>query len=132
MTTNERAARHLFVAVLTINTALWGADAVYRFRIAPAIVRAREAHLRHDLRTMRKMIDRYTVDRQRAPRSLDDLVGAGYLADVPMDPMTGSRTSWATIIEDDPVAVRGERGIVDVKSGSDSIDAAGQQRYSDW
>ena len=44
-----------------------------------SMIHAREAVLRDDLFTMRKMIDEFTIDKQRPPSSLDELVDAGYL-----------------------------------------------------
>src|ERR1019366_3644874 len=44
-----------------------------------AVIHAREAVLRNDLFTMRKMIDEYTIDKQHPPSSLDELVEDGYL-----------------------------------------------------
>ena len=43
---------------------------------------------------MRQAIDSYTVDKEKAPQSLDDLVQAGYLKAIPVDPMTGSDDTW--------------------------------------
>ena len=51
--------------------------------------RAREAILRTDLRTIQDAIDNYTLDKERRPKSLQDLVDAGYLRAIPVDPMTG-------------------------------------------
>ena len=42
-----------------------------------AVQHAREAVLREDLQTMRMAIDSYTMDKQKAPQSLDDLVQEG-------------------------------------------------------
>ena len=53
-----------------------------------------EAALRQDLQVMRQAIDSYTVDKEKAPQSLDDLVQAGYLKAIPVDPMTGSSDTW--------------------------------------
>jgi len=39
-------------------------------------------------------IDEYTFDRGKAPKTLDDLVRAHYLGEIPVDPSTGSRTTW--------------------------------------
>ena len=39
-----------------------------------AIKHAREAVLKEDLHVMRAAIDSYTMDKQKAPQSLDDLV----------------------------------------------------------
>ena len=44
-----------------------------------SIVRSRESVLRNDLFEMRKLISQYTLDKQKAPQSLDDLVQAGYI-----------------------------------------------------
>src|SRR5215471_9082204 len=52
------------------------------------VIHARESVLRQDLYTLRNVIDQYTLDKQKAPQSLDDLVQAGYLKAIPKDPMT--------------------------------------------
>src|SRR5271154_5965240 len=65
-----------------------------------SIVRAKESVLKNNLFSMRNVIDEYTYDKQKAPQSLQDLVSAGYLREVPMDPITGDNTSWKIIQED--------------------------------
>jgi general secretion pathway protein G len=81
---------------------------------------------------MRTLIDEYTYDKQKAPQSLQDLVTDGYLREVPVDPMTGSNTTWHTIMEDASSSVsQNEPGIFDVKSGSDKMGLDGTP-YSDW
>jgi general secretion pathway protein G len=96
------------------------------------IIRAKESVLRQNLTTMRLVIDNYTYDKMKAPQSLEDLVTEGYLRDIPMDPMTGSRDSWKTIMEDPGQAVdQSQPGIWDVKSTSDKTSLEGTP-YSDW
>jgi general secretion pathway protein G len=95
------------------------------------ILVAKEDVLREDLRVMRKMIDQYTADKEEAPSSLEDLVSAGYLPEIPVDPFTGE-ADWDVILEEQSVSLTGQRGIVDVKSRSDRTDSTGQQRYRDW
>ena len=96
------------------------------------IKHAREAVLREDLHTMRSAIDSYTYDKQKAPQSLQDLVAAGYLREIPLDPMTGSSDTWHTIMEDALQSVnQTEPGIFDVKSGSDKTGLDGTP-YADW
>jgi len=56
-----------------------------------SIVQARESVLRSNLATLRSVISQYTLDKQKAPQSLDDLVTAGYLRQIPVDPMTRQR-----------------------------------------
>jgi general secretion pathway protein G len=98
-----------------------------------AIRRAREAVLRDDLYTMRKLIDEYTIDKQRPPESLQDLVDSNYLrGGLPVDPMTRSSDTWQAVTED--VAISPQQavpGIVDVHSGSDEISLDGTP-YSSW
>src|SRR5450759_2419656 len=50
-----------------------------------SIIRARETTLRQNLATLNKVIDQYTLDKQKAPQSLEDLVSAGYLKFIPND-----------------------------------------------
>ncbi len=98
-----------------------------------AVVHAREAVLRDDLFTMRKMIDESTIDKQQPPTSLDDLVTAGYLrGGVPVDPFTGSNQTWRTDTEDVPISPdQATSGIVDVHSGADDNSLDGTP-YSSW
>ncbi len=98
-----------------------------------AIVHAREAVLKDDLYTLRKLIDEFTIDKQSPPTSLDDLVEAGYLRNgIPVDPFTGSNQTWRTDTEDVPLnPSQATSGIVDVHSGSDDIALDGTP-YSSW
>jgi general secretion pathway protein G len=97
-----------------------------------SIVRAKESVLKNNLFTLRQVIDEYTYDKQKAPQSLQDLVAAGYLREIPLDPMTGSSDTWHTIMEDALQSVnQTEPGIFDVKSGSDKTGLDGTP-YADW
>jgi len=97
-----------------------------------AIVRSKESVLKNNLFTLRQVIDEYTYDKQKAPQSLQDLVSAGYLRDIPIDPMTDSNQTWHTIMEDALQSVdQTEPGIFDVKSGSDKTGLDGTP-YADW
>jgi general secretion pathway protein G len=48
-----------------------------------SILRSREAVLKNDLFELRKLISQYTLDKQKAPQSLDDLVQGGYIKTIP-------------------------------------------------
>jgi general secretion pathway protein G len=97
-----------------------------------AIRHAREAVLREDLRTMRSAIDAYTMDKQKAPQSLDDLITDGYLKSLPKDPMTDSTTTWQTDSSDDMHSLdQTDPGIDDVHSGSDQS-GSDDQPYNTW
>jgi len=97
-----------------------------------SITRAKESVLRNNLFTIRTMIDEYTVDKQKAPDSLADLVSEGYLRQVPQDPMTNSDQTWKPIMEDTPVGGSNRSpGLFDVRSGSDKTALDGSS-YSEW
>jgi general secretion pathway protein G len=97
-----------------------------------AIVRSKETVLKNNLFTLRTLIDEYTYDKGKAPQSLQDLVSAGYLRQVPMDPMTDSNSTWQVIMEDALTSVnQTEPGIFDVRSGSNKTSMEGTP-YSDW
>jgi general secretion pathway protein G len=97
-----------------------------------AIQRAREAVLRQDLYTLRSLIDEFTVDKQRPPASLQELVEGGYLrGGIPVDPVTGTSESWHVDIEDVPGPDQTQPGVVDVHSGSDDTALDGTP-YNRW
>jgi general secretion pathway protein G len=97
-----------------------------------AVIRAKESVLRSNLFTIRSVIDEYTLDKQRAPQTLDELVSEGYLRQIPIDPITGDNTTWRIIMEDSLASTsQSEPGIFDVRSGSDKVSLDGTA-YADW
>jgi general secretion pathway protein G len=97
-----------------------------------SVIRAKEAVLRQDLKTMRDQIDNYTMDKEKAPQSLQDLVDAGYLRKIPKDPFTGSEETWQVENSDTLISLdQTEPGISDVHSGSNLVGSDGTA-YSSW
>jgi general secretion pathway protein G len=95
------------------------------------VIQSRESVLRSNLSTLRSVISQYTLDKQKAPQSLDDLVQAGYLRHIPVDPMT-KETNWEVKEEDVLMAVdQQEPGIDDVHSASSGVASDGTA-YSTW
>ena len=93
---------------------------------------AREAVLKEDLHVLRSAIDSYTMDKQKAPQSLDDLVQEGYLKSIPEDPMTRAKDTWVTDTSDSLHSLdQTDPGIDDVHSGSGDMGTDGQA-YSTW
>lgn len=114
------------MAIIVILTAI----AVPRF--SAMVKNAREAALKQDLQVMRQAISAYTMDKGKAPQSLQDLVQDGYLHSVPIDPMTHSADTWVTDTSDSMSSVyESDGGIDNVHSGSDAIGSNGQP-YSSW
>jgi general secretion pathway protein G len=116
-------------------------------KIAPAVVavllllsacdgrdmdpRAAEAVLKTDLKTMRDCIEQFRGDRGACPSSLEELVRAGYLHKLPVDPVTRSAETWVAVPgrpADGPACA--ER-VADVRSGSERMSLAGTP-YSSW
>lgn len=96
-----------------------------------SLVRSREAVLRNDLFTLRSLISQYTLDKQKAPQSLDDLVSAGYIKIIPKDPMTND-ANWEPHQEDTLMSVdQQDPGIDDVHSASNATSSDGTA-YSSW
>jgi general secretion pathway protein G len=93
---------------------------------------AREAVLREDLHVIRSGIDAYTMDKEKAPQSLDDLVQTGYLHAIPVDPITHSSTTWVTTTDDSLRSIdQSDPGVNDVHSGATDTGSDGQP-YSTW
>lgn len=99
-----------------------------------SIQRSREAVLRQNLFTLRDLISQYTLDKQKAPQSLDDLVQAGYLKQIPRDPMT-DQTDWVTEQEPENTVMspdeQDQGGIDDVHSASTAMGSDGTA-YNTW
>ena len=97
------------------------------------IIHAKETVLRQDLFTMRRAIDQYTGDKQKAPQTLQELVSAGYLTrHLPQDPFTHATDTWqAEQSSVEMSSIEQEPGIVDVHSGS-SLTASDGSAYNSW
>jgi len=93
-----------------------------------AILRAKEAVLRQNLITLRQIISQYTMDKRRAPQSLNDLVEAHYLKRIPVDPLS-NQSDWSEEVEEDTDLQ--EPGISDVRCGFHGISTDGTA-YESW
>lgn len=97
-----------------------------------SVIKAREAVLMEDLYQMRRAIDAYYADRARYPDSLEELVEARYLRDIPRDPFTGEKETWETIPPaPSPEGEMAPGGVFDVRSGSDLV-GLNDIPYNEW
>ena len=101
-------------------------------RYEKSVQHAREATMKQDLWVMRQAIDNFTLDKQAAPQSLDDLVQAGYLRRVPTDPMTGA-ADWvpqydSLVLSPDQTST----GMIDVHSNSTRVSPFDSTPYNEW
>jgi len=137
MRTPTKQAQHriqgfTFVELMVVITIIVILISVAIPNYSKAIIRANESVLKNNLFTLRTQIDNYTYDKARAPQALQDLVSAGYLRQLPYDPITRSSQTWRTIQEEASQAVdQSEPGIFDIKSGSDKMALDGTP-YSGW
>ncbi len=97
-----------------------------------SLLRSRESVLHQDLFVMRDAIDQFTMDKNAAPQSLDDLQQAGYLKAIPKDPFTHS-ADWTTdtcdtIMSPDQTTT----GICDVHSTDGGTSPFEGTAYSSW
>lgn len=71
---------------------------------------------------MRNAIDKYTMDKERAPQTLQDLVTTGYLKKIPEDPITQSTPTWQIEIESEAASSGVPVGIYNVRSSAKGSD----------
>ena len=115
--------------VMAIIAILIGMAAI---RYDKVVQHSKEAVLKTDLQTMRDAIDNYTLDKQAAPQSIDDLQQAGYIRSVPPDPMTNAK-DW--VPQFDSVVLSPDQtttGIVDVHSNSPRVSPFNNTPYNEW
>ena len=96
-------------------------------RYFPSIDSAKEAMLAENLRNVRETLDHFYGDTGRYPDSLDQLVEKKYLRSLPLDPLTGSTTSWVLVAPEDG----SKGGVYNIKSGAPGNDRNGKP-YADW
>ena len=94
------------------------------------IMHARETVLKDDLFKMRSLIDQYAADKGKLPQSLDDLISAGYMREVPKDPITDNK-DWNIVTGDDPYSTEGGTGVTDLHSSSSELSTEGTP-YAEW
>jgi general secretion pathway protein G len=135
MRTRTRSAGFTLIELLVVVAiiGILSSIAVVQLRQTPQ--RAREAALRENLYAMRNVIDQYFTDKGKYPDSLQSLVEDGYIRKIPVDPMTGSETTWVEEQSDTGESDGGDPtapvGIADVHSGSDGTALDGSH-YGDW
>lgn len=102
-------------------------------------LRANEAVLKTNLRSLRDVIDQHYGDKGKYPTSLEALVEEGYLRKIPIDPVTKRNDTWVPVYEeidpDNPPAEteteEGKPGIIDVRSGAPGTSLDGVP-YAEW
>jgi general secretion pathway protein G len=99
-----------------------------------SVTRKREENLRQNLDTLNQLIFDYTLDKKKPPNSLQDLVAAKYLTEIPED-ITGSNDTWVPESAEGVIFTLEQKessdGIIGVHSGSNQVGSDGTA-YSTW
>ena len=91
------------------------------------IEKSKETALRQTLAVTRDALDKFYGDNGKYPEDLNTLVAKRYLRSLPVDPVTGSDSTWATVAPDDPDKGR----VYDIRSGAAGAGRDGKP-YRDW
>jgi general secretion pathway protein G len=89
-----------------------------------SVERSKEVTLRQSLSVMRDAIDKFYADQGRYPEQIEELVTARYLRDLPIDPVTGQRTTWIVVPPPDAAVSKGR--VYDIHSGAPGKASDGQ------
>jgi general secretion pathway protein G len=130
----RRSAGFTLIELMIVITIIFILIGIAAARYDQSVTRAKEATLKTDLTVMRQAIDNYTLDKEAAPQSLDDLANpqAPYLREVPTDPMTHQK-DWHTDYGDLVLSPdQTNNGIVDVHSSSTAVSRTDGSAYNTW
>ncbi|HSQ04048.1 MAG TPA: prepilin-type N-terminal cleavage/methylation domain-containing protein [Burkholderiales bacterium] len=92
-----------------------------------SLEKSKETALRETLAVTRDALDKFYGDNGKYPDDLNMLVTRRYLRSMPVDPITGSTSTWTTVAPDNP-----EKGnVYDVHSGAEGRGRDGKP-FRDW
>ncbi len=120
-----RAQRGLtFMELLIVMVIIAILAAVAIPKVVASLNRAKEVVLQQNLWAMRRAIDSYWQDKERPPANLQELVSAGYLREIPKDPICPD-CQWNEVPApaDD---LNSAGGVGDVKSSAPGEDSNGK------
>jgi general secretion pathway protein G len=90
-----------------------------------SVERAKETTLKQSLAVMRDAVDKYHADHGRYPEQLDELASQKYVREVPVDPITGERSTWVVVPPPDGSTVKGQ--VYDIHSGAPGKTSDGKE-----
>ena len=118
------------IAGFTFIIGVGGADYYQNYQMRRDYQMWQESRLHQELHLLRRSIDEYAAAKSELPQSLDELVKAENLQEVPVDPITHKRV-WEIVVGSYPNSLNGKQGIVDIHSTSSAISSQGTA-YDAW
>jgi general secretion pathway protein G len=112
----------MFILIILLSVAL----PTYQYTVQ----HARETVLQENIHRIENAIDQYAADKGKLPQSIQELVEAKYLREVPVDPIT-EKAEWNEIQGDDGFSAEGGQGLKEVKSLAKGEDSNGKP-YEDY
>ncbi|MBE0625282.1 MAG: prepilin-type N-terminal cleavage/methylation domain-containing protein [Burkholderiales bacterium] len=92
-----------------------------------SLQKSKETVLRQTLAVTRDALDKFYGDNGKYPDALEDLIAKRYLRALPVDPITGSNSSWTMVAPEDP-----EKGrVYDIHSGAEGVGRDGKP-FREW
>jgi type II secretory pathway pseudopilin PulG len=92
-----------------------------------SLQKSKETALRQTLAVTRDALDKYYGDNGKYPDSLDALIAKRYLRTLPVDPITGSNSTWTVVAPEDST----KGGVNDIHSGADGLGQDGKP-FREW
>ena len=96
-------------------------------RYVNRVERSKETMLRANLALTRHLLDQFYEDNGKYPDALDDLVNNKYMRRLPIDPVTGSSSTWILVPPPEPA----QGAVFDVHSGATGNGLDGTP-YGEW
>ena len=127
MTMQRQGAGFTLIELLVVLAVIATLLAIAVPRYFSSLENSREAVLRQDLAVLRETLDKFYGDKGRYPDGLEELVGARYLRNLPVDPITQSNATWVIV----PPELPEMGGVYDIRSGAEGVARDGSE-YSSW
>ena len=119
MSSKRRSCGFTLIELLVVMAIISLLVAVAAPRYFGGLEKSKQAALRQTLAVTRDALDKYYGDNGKYPDDLNALVAKRYLRSLPVDPLTGSNSTWITVAPEDPA----KGGINDLHSGAPGVGA---------
>jgi type II secretion system protein G len=124
---HERAPGFTLIELIVVMMIVALLVAIAAPRYFGSLQKSKETALQQTLAVTRDALDKFYGDNGKYPDSLDTLITKRYLRSLPVDPITGSRSSWIVVAPEDPA----KGAVHDIHSGAAGVGQDGKP-FRDW